>query len=393
MDPETQNNLRSRAIEWHVRLGDADDATWDAFTDWLAQDPRHREAYDAIEAIDLAIEPLLPKLRFPDAVHDASEGIDSVRPRLTFPDAAPGAPNTLDSLSQNLTHPDAAPDASEAVNPLPPKLTLPNTAPEKVFTATRRQSSPQVSAPRPRAVPPRWQWLAGTALAASVAAVIALLPHLSSTRYEVTTRPGQQQTIALDADTQVILNGSTHATFDRNNPRFAALESGEALFRVHHDPTHPFTLEIGNTRIQDVGTVFNVVRDPTQLRLTVAEGKVLYQAPTQSIPLDAGQLLLAAAESGSARVTTIPIASVGAWQQGRLVYSGEPLSQVAADLGRSLGVHIDVSPTLQNRPFSGAIVLTSGAPDQIERLKMALNVDLEAAPNGWTLKPVDDARH
>lgn len=393
MDPETQNNLRSRAIEWHVRLGDADDATWDAFTDWLAQDPRHREAYDAIEAIDLAIEPLLPKLRFPDAVHDASEGIDSVRPRLTFPDAAPGAPNTLDSLSQNLTHPDAAPDASEAVNPLPPKLTLPNTAPEKVFTATRRQSSPQVNAPRPRTLPPRWQWLAGTALAASVAAVIALLPHLSSTRYEVTTRPGQQQTIALDADTQVILNGSTHATFDRNNPRFAALESGEALFRVHHDPTHPFTLEIGNTRIQDVGTVFNVVRDPTQLRLTVAEGKVLYQAPTQSIPLNAGQLLLAAAESGSARVTPIPIASVGAWQQGRLVYSGEPLSQVAADLGRSLGVHIDVSPTLQNRPFSGAIVLTSGAPDQIERLKMALNVDLEAAPNGWIMKPVDDARH
>ena len=372
MDPETQNNLRSRAIEWHVRLGDADDATWDAFTDWLAQDPRHREAYDAIEAIDLAIEPLLPKLRFPDA--------------------APGAPNALDSLSPNLTHPDAAPDASEAVNPLRPKLTRPDTAPEAI-TATRRQSPPAASAPRPRALPPRWQWLAGTALAASVAAVIVLLPHLLSTRYEVTTRPGQQQTIALDADTQVILNGSTHATFDRKNPRFAALESGEALFRVHHDPTHPFTLEIGNTRIQDVGTVFNVVRDPTQLRLTVAEGKVLYQAPSQSIPLNAGQLLAAAAESGSARVTTIPIASVGAWQKGRLVYSGEPLSQVAADLGRSLGIHIDVSPTLQNRPFSGAIVLASDAPDQLERLKMALNVDLEAAPNGWIMKPVDDARH
>lgn len=393
MDPETQNTLRSRAIEWHVRLRDGDDTTWDAFTDWLAQDPNHREAYDAIEAIDLAIEPLLPKLTFPATASESIEAIDlpnePLLPKLNFPATATESIKAIDL----------------SIEPLPPKLTSPETAPEAIEATdlatkslrpklTSPQASPAASKATRRRVPrPRWQWLAGSALAASIAAAIAFFPPLSSSRYEITTRPGQQQTIALDADTQVILNGSTHATFDRKNPRFASLESGEALFQVHHDPTHPFTLEIGHIHIQDVGTVFNVVRDQHQLRLTVAEGKVLYHAPTQSIPLDAGQLLLAQTESGTTRVTTIPVASVGAWQKGRLVYSGEPLSQVAADLGRSLGVHIDVSPTLQNRPFSGAIVLTGVGSDQLERLKMALNVALEAGPNGWTMNPTDDGAH
>jgi transmembrane sensor len=312
------NSLRTRAIEWHVRLRHGDDATWDAFADWLAQDPRHPEAYEAIEQTDLAIEPLLPRVVFPETV----QGVDK-------------------------------------------------------STATPVSRS-------------RRGWLAGVALAASVAAVVAFLPQLASGRYEVTTGPGQRRTVALDATTQVMLNGSTQMTFDRKNPRFASLISGEALFRVHRDDAKPFTLEIGNNRIQDVGTVFNVVRDSGQVRVAIAEGKVIYSSQAQEVPLAAGQALLARSDSATVRVISTSIASVGAWQNGRLVYSGERLSQVADDLGRSLGVHIIVSPTLVDRPFSGAIVLDGAGPEQLKRLKLALNVDLEAGPTGWTMKPLDD---
>jgi transmembrane sensor len=179
-------------------------------------------------------------------------------------------------------------------------------------------------------------------------------------------------------------------TFDRKNPRFAALDSGEALFRVHHDSARPFTLEMGSNRIQDVGTTFNVMRDSSQVRIAVAEGKVIYSTQAQTIPLDAGQALLARSDSTTVRVTSTPIASVGAWQNGRLVYSGEPLSQVAADLGRSLGIPIAVSPTIADRPFSGAIALDGTGSEQLARLKMALNVDLVAGPAGWTMKPLND---
>jgi transmembrane sensor len=204
------------------------------------------------------------------------------------------------------------------------------------------------------------------------------------------TAPGQRQTVALDATTQVLLNGATRMRFDRHNPRFAALVSGEALFRVRHDDARPFTLEIGNHRIQDVGTVFNVVRNSGEVRVAVAEGKVVYRtAAAQGIPLEAGQALWARSDSGLVRLSTAPAASVGAWERGRLVYSGEPLSQVAADLGRSLGVRIAVAPAIEARPFSGAIVLDGAGPGQLERLKLALNVNLVAGPAGWTMQPLD----
>lgn len=311
MGADTDNDLQVRAIEWHVRLRDGDDATWDAFADWLAQDTRHPQAYAAVEQADQAIEPLLAQLEI---------------------------------------------------------------APSRHAAASRSR---------------RW-WLAGAALAASIAAAFIFLPQLASSRYELTTAPGQHQTVALDGTTQVLLNGSTRMTFDRKNPRFASLTSGEALFRVHHDNAKPFTLEIGNSRIVDVGTVFNVVRDSSEVRVAVAEGNVIYKTPAQTVPLSAGQALFARSDSATLRVTSASIPSVGAWQAGRLVYSGERLSRVAADLERSLGVHIVVSPIIADRPFSGTIVLNGAGSKELERLKLVLNVDLDAGPTGWMMKPLDN---
>jgi transmembrane sensor len=320
MSSSMDNNLQTRAIEWHVRLRHGDEATWTAFADWLEQDPRHRVAYEAIEQADLAIEPLLSQVAFPEGLRDT--------------EASGGAP---------------------------------------VFRSRRR-------------------WLAGGALAASVAAaLIVFLPQLGSSRYEVTTSPGQRQTITLDATTQVLLNGSTRMTFDRKNPRFAALASGEALFRVHHDNARPFMLELGNnSRLQDVGTVFDVVRDSSQVRVAVAQGEVIYSAQARETSLGAGQALLAHPDSATVSVITIPVMSVGAWHDGRLIYTGQPMSQVAVDLGRALGVQITVSSAIADRPFSGVIALDGASSGQLERLKVALNVDLVVGPTGWTMKPVDD---
>jgi transmembrane sensor len=319
MSSETDEKLRMRAIEWHVRLRYGDDATWAAFADWLAVDSRHAEVYAAIEQIDQAIEPLLPKMTFCESAPHAVEAADRPMPR---------------SLR-------------------------------------------------------RW-WIAGGALAASIAAMAVLIPQLTASRYEVTTGPGERRTIALDATTQVTLNGSTRMTFDHKNVRFASLSVGEALFQIRHDESRPFTLEVGDSRIRDVGTLFNVVRDSGQVRVAVAEGKVIYHTRAQTVPLTAGQILSAPSNSPNLRINNTPVTAVGAWQNGRLVYSGERLSQVAADLERSLGIHIDVSPIVAGRLFSGTIALNGSGARQLERLKLALNVNLAPGPTGWMMTPLDD---
>lgn len=322
MGSEMQESIQTRAIEWHIRLRHGDDATWDAFANWLAADPRHGRAYDLIEQTDLTIEPLLPELVIRGAANDSE-----------------------------------AADHAPAIHPKH-----------------------------------RW-WLPGSLLAASIAAALLIAPRFASERYEAVTGPGERQMVTLNADTRIFLNGSTRMVLDRENPRYALLVAGEALFQVHHDGKKPFTLEVGENRVQNVGTVFNVVHESGETRVAVAEGKILFNPDREAVFLQAGQALIDPPSREAVRVTRMPIEAIGAWQKGQLIYSGEPLSQVAADLARSLGIRITVSPSIANRPFSGSINLDGTGPEQLNRLKPALNVDLIAGPDGWTMKPLTNEKY
>lgn len=233
----------------------------------------------------------------------------------------------------------------------------------------------------------RWRWpLAGGLIAASLVAALLLGPQLASGRYEVTTAPGEHRVIALDAGTRLELNGSTRITLDRANPRFVALHAGEELFHVRHDAARPFTLDMDGREVVDLGTVFDVVRDVGGVRLAVAEGKVAYRPAGQSVTLGAGQALSDAQGEGTIRVTPAAPGSVGGWRSGHLVYAGAPLSQVAGDLARTLGLRVTVAPGLADRLVSGTIALNGKGPEEARRIGAVLDVAVVTEPDGWTLR-------
>lgn len=51
--------IRSEAIAWHVRLREDRAQDWDDFAEWLARDPRHSLAYDAVVLDDAALDQTL----------------------------------------------------------------------------------------------------------------------------------------------------------------------------------------------------------------------------------------------------------------------------------------------------------------------------------------------
>lgn len=262
--------------------------------------------------------------------------------------------------------------------------------PELVFReAANDAGEPQVDAPR-RAGWGRWYAIGAGALAACVAGVLAITLVSPSDRYEVATSAGENQIVTLDEGTRITLNGSTRMEFDRGDPRFARLLSGEALFHVRHDQNRPFRLKVGDNEIEDVGTVFNVVRGRGELRVSVAEGAVFYRSGREGTPLVAGQALRTEEGGTAIQVSRTPVAAVGAWQRGQLVYLGEPLSQVAADLSRGLGTHIVAAPAIAARPFYGTIAVEGTGPQQIDQLKLVLNVTFKADGDGWSMNPVSD---
>lgn len=317
------DTIRARAIEWHIRLRDGDGDDWNAFSEWLGEDPRHAEIYDVIEDADRAIGPMLGRIDFREAANDADDDVGAV-----------------DGAARS--H--------------------------------------------------KWRWLTGGLVAAASLAVVMLsLPSSRSDPYSIRTAAGERRVVMLDSQTRVVMNGNTTMQFDRNNPRFASLVTGEALFDVRHDEAKPFTLHVGENRLRDAGTMFDVVNTDAGLRVAVSEGQVIYNPDAERVALNPGQQLVAPAGATSIRVENVARDAVGAWEHGRFVYDGAPLSQVTADLERALGITIKVDATIAERPVSGSIVLDGKGTGQIERLNHALDVSIVPGPDGWTMKPAAGA--
>ena len=203
--------------------------------------------------------------------------------------------------------------------------------------------------------------------------------------YEVHTRPGEQRQIALAGGSSIRLNGATVLRLDRHNPRFVALERGEAMFAVRHDASHPFTVGLGDDRLVDLGTRFDVIRTPDRTEVSVAEGAILYNPQAERVRLQAGDALrIADGRVTAVRGRTAPD-QVGAWQSGRFIYDGDPLSRVSADLARYTGERIALDPALGHQTFRG-VISVPGSRDLVE-LGPLLNVRIRRTAGGWQISP------
>src|SRR5690606_10247875 len=79
------------------------------------------------------------------------------------------------------------------------------------------------------------RWFSG-AIAASLAVLAAVgVWQASDDRYTVETAPGELRTIALADGGQIALGGGTRLALDDDEPRFARLEEGQALFTIQHE--------------------------------------------------------------------------------------------------------------------------------------------------------------
>jgi transmembrane sensor len=307
--------IAQRALAWHLRLRDADADDWREFAAWLAQDPAHNDAYEAVALRDAQLGEVLAQARFPEPATDAQS------------------------------------DAQDG------------------------QAAP----------PNRLRWLA---LAASVAFAVFLSVQFlapGGDSYAIKTKPGETRTIALADGGAIVVNGGSHIVLDRRDERIAELVKGEAHFTVMHDAADPFVVTVGESRLVDVGTVFNVVRQGEDLRVAVAEGAVRYEGQ-ESVELAAGQAMHRMAD-GRIDVTRQRVDAIGGWVDGTLVYDRAPLADVAADLTRTTGIAVDLAPGLEQRRFSG-VIQTRGDPAALrDRVGAVLGLTVETNEAGWTVRP------
>lgn len=238
--------------------------------------------------------------------------------------------------------------------------------------------------PAPRRAPLR-RWASG-ALAILLAGAIGIGAFtLRHDPVVIATAAGEQRAVRLVDGSVVALNGATRISYDRAEPRRLRLEKGEATFSVVHDARDPFVVETRSTSIEDIGTVFNVVRSDGATDVGVAEGRVLYDPRGAAVELTAGRTLHDP-DDGAIQIGDADPRAIGAWRHHRLIYRAIPFATIAADLSRATGMPILIDPAIASQTYTGTIALhghdPAAIPDEIAPL---LGLRAIRAGAGWRL--------
>ena len=240
--------------------------------------------------------------------------------------------------------------------------------------------------PREPGRPSRRLWFGG-AIAAALVAMVSL-PNLGlfGDASRIETAAGEHRTVELADGSKIEINGASIIALDDDRPRFARLESGEAMFHVVHRDGDPFIVEAGASRIVDLGTAFNVVRRDRQTSVAVSEGVVLYNPERDKVRVAAGQAIEARdGDIEPPQVRDIDIAQVGAWRSGLLVYNSASLATVADDLKRTAGIELTIAPEAADRSFSGALVIDTDRARTVADLAALSGTTAERRGDGWVL--------
>jgi transmembrane sensor len=179
---------------------------------------------------------------------------------------------------------------------------------------------------RPRALP--WAAAAMVLLALGASLYAVLAPEIER------TARGEMRQVTLADGTQARLNSDTVLVVRfSSRERRIELRRGEALFEVAPDAARPFSVEVDDATIRDIGTRFDVNRSKDRLHVMVTDGRVEVDAAGLArCGLDAG-FAAVVTPGGACNITPLDPDRL-AWLEGRLIFSDTPLHQVVEEYNR-----------------------------------------------------------
>ncbi|XOV90476.1 MAG: FecR family protein [Pseudomonadota bacterium] len=221
------------------------------------------------------------------------------------------------------------------------------------------------------------------------------------------TEVGELRKVALVDSTQVTMNSaSVMLVHFSDRQRRVTLQEGEALFEVAHDATRRFVVEANGNEIHAIGTAFNVSLAGTGTEITVTEGVVEIisisdltpsqlrngASPAGSLVSDKGrkQNFLVAGEAmtindAAIDTRTVDEATIDAklsWQRGQLVFRGESLEYVVAQVSRySTRSLIITDDDIRAIPIGG-VFETGDIDNLVDVLEKSLDIDVQRRADG-----------
>ena len=162
----------------------------------------------------------------------------------------------------------------------------------------------------------------------------------------VQTPRGKDYQVILSDGTVVTMNADSKLIFPKyfeGNERVVQL-SGEAYFKVKHDPSHPFIVRTKNMTTRVLGTEFNLKAYPkSDAHVTLIKGSVEVhdKSGKEAVRLKPGEDLLVQDGQGFS-VSSVDTEYYIQWQEGYFYFDNLPLIDVVRELGRWYNVNIEI---------------------------------------------------
>lgn len=183
----------------------------------------------------------------------------------------------------------------------------------------------------------------GRALRIAALVIILLIPVFFLIRYlskpgTVTLGPKNEMAdVVLSDGTRVVLKPGSVLEYPRHfrDDTRPVILKGEAFLSIGHDPSHPFILSLGNTRIEDIGTAFYANSRPMngQAKVILTSGKIAVyfnDRPGEKKILDEGEK----AEIGENDIIVSKNTDINylAWKTRKIIFMNDPLDKVIETL-------------------------------------------------------------
>lgn len=209
------------------------------------------------------------------------------------------------------------------------------------------------------------------AVAATIGLAIGLPKFLGGKAEEnYSTDVTERRNIQLSDGSRVTLDSNSAISVNfRADGRMVNLDRGRARFDVVHDMDRPFELTLAGETVVATGTSFDAERLSEKVLVTLIQGQVMVRSGPAGAEkaagfhpvtvLKPGQQLVAGA--GGTAVHSVNLLTETAWEQGHLVFRGQPLAEAVERVNRYTNRRIEVAPAVASIPISG--VFNAGDTD------------------------------
>ena len=200
-----------------------------------------------------------------------------------------------------------------------------------------------------------WGVAASLALVVGLGAFFLFFNKYTSYR----TESGELKTLTLVDGTRVVLNTSSRLNVPKQfgkGDRTVLLE-GEAFFEVAKDSLQPFIVQTSASKTQVFGTAFNLSAYPNEaIILTLTEGKVSFSKNVggENSRIDLLPNEQVVLKDGFFKKLMVDPSFSKAWMERKLVFRGQPFSEVAREIERFYGIRIKIERDgLEKRLYRG----------------------------------------